>query len=50
MAGYLSDFDVVDDDFEYNGRPYRFEPNYTDEEFLERRMQKQREELSGTRR
>ena len=23
MAGYLSDFDDVDDDFEYNGRSYR---------------------------
>ena len=44
MVGYLSDFDEVDDDFEYNGHPYRFE--YTDEELLERRMQKQREELS----
>ena len=43
MAEYLSDFD---DDFEYNGRPYRFEPEYTDEELLERRIQKQREELS----
>jgi len=46
MAGYLSDFDDVDDDFEYDGRPYRFEPEYTDAELLERRMQKQREELS----
>ena len=25
MAGYLSDFDDVDDNFEYNGRPYRSE-------------------------
>ena len=25
MAGYLSDFDDVDDDFEYDGRPYRSE-------------------------
>jgi len=43
LGGYLSDFD---DDFEYDGRPYRFEPGYTvtDEELLERRMQKQREE------
>ena len=32
-----------DDDFEYNGHPYRFEPEYTDEELLEKRMQKQRE-------
>ena len=32
MAGYLSDFDDVDDDFEYDGRPYRFEPEYTDEQ------------------
>ena len=36
----------VDDGFEYDGRPYCFEPEYTDEELLERRMQKQREELS----
>jgi len=42
MAGYLSDFDDVDDDFEYDGCPYCFEPEYT--ELLERRMQKQREE------
>jgi len=39
MAEYLSDFD---DDFKYDGRPYRFEPENTDEELLERRMQKQR--------
>jgi len=25
MAGYLSDFDDVDDDFDYDGRPYRSE-------------------------
>ena len=25
MAGYLSDFDDVDDNFEYDGRPYRSE-------------------------
>ena len=42
MAEYLSDFDDVDYDFEYDGRPYRFEPEYTAEELLERRMQKQR--------
>ena len=44
MAEYSSEFDAVDDDFEYDERPYRFEPEYTDEELLERRMQKQREE------
>ena len=44
MAEYLSDFEVVDDDFEYDGRPYRFEPEYTDEERFERRTQRQREE------
>jgi len=44
LAEYLSDFDNVDNDFEYNGRPYCFEPEYMDEELLERRMQKQREE------
>jgi len=25
MAGYLSDLDDVNDDFEYDGRPYRSE-------------------------
>ena len=44
MLEFLSDFDDVDDDFEYDGRPYRFEPEYTDEDLLERKMQKQREE------
>jgi len=44
MAEYLTDFDDVEDDFEYDGRFYCFEPEYTDEELLERRMQKQREE------
>ena len=44
MLEYLSDFDDVDVDFEYDGRSYRFEPEYTDEELLERRLQKQREE------
>lgn len=44
MAEYLSDFEVVDNDFEYDGRPYRFEPEYTDEELFERRMRRQREE------
>ena len=44
MAEYLSDFDDVDDDFEYDGCPYCFKTEYTDEELLERRMQKQREE------
>ena len=43
MAGYLSDFDDVDDDFEYDGRPYRFEPDYTKE--LLCIMQKQREKV-----
>ena len=46
MADYLSDFDDVDDHFGHDGRPYCFEPEYTDEELLERRMQKQREELT----
>jgi len=44
MAEYLSDFDDVDNNFEYDGRPYHFDPEYKDEELLERRMQKQREE------
>uniref|UniRef100_A0A672HK02 Uncharacterized protein n=1 Tax=Salarias fasciatus TaxID=181472 RepID=A0A672HK02_SALFA len=30
--------------FEYDGRPYRFEPEYTEEEILERRLQRQAEE------
>ena len=44
MAEYLSDFDDMDDDFEYDGRLYRFEPEYTDEELMVRRIQKQRDE------
>ena len=44
MADYSSDFEDLDDDFEYDGRPYRFEPEYTDEELLERRLRRQREE------
>ena len=30
--------------FEYDGCPYRFEPEYTDEELFERRMQRERAE------
>lgn len=37
-----SDYDI--DDFEYDGRPYRFEPEYTDEEIMERRKQREAEE------
>lgn len=44
MAEYLSDVEVSDDDFEYDGCPYRFEPEYTDEELFERRMQRERAE------
>ena len=50
---YLSDFDDVDDDFEYDGHSYSFKREYTDEELLERRLQEQREEqlcCGGTRR
>ncbi|XP_061596553.1 E3 ubiquitin-protein ligase TTC3 isoform X2 [Cololabis saira] len=35
---------VDDDDFQYDGRPYRFEPEYTAEELTERRMRRQRKE------
>ncbi len=35
MAEYLSDVEVLDDDADYDGCPYRFEPEYTDEELLE---------------
>ncbi len=35
MAEYLSDVEVSDDDFEYDGCPYHFEPEYTYEELLE---------------
>ena len=38
MAEYFCDSEVVDDDFVYDGRPHRFEPEYTDEELVERRM------------
>ena len=39
MAGYLANDMDMDNDFEYDGRPYRFEPEYTDEDLEERRMQ-----------
>lgn len=44
METYFSDSEVGDDDFDYDGRPYRFEPEYTDEELAERRLRRQREE------
>ena len=45
MLEYLSDVEESDDDFEYDGRPYRFEPEYkNDEERFERRMQRERAE------
>lgn len=44
MVEYLSDFEVVGDDSEYDGCPYHFEPEYTDEELFEGRMQRQRED------
>lgn len=34
----------IEDNFEYDGRPYRFEPEYTDEEILERRLRREAEE------
>jgi len=36
-GGYLSG---LDDGFEYEGHRYRFEPEYAEEELLERRMQR----------
>ena len=39
-SGSESDFEL-EDDFEYDGRPYRFEPEYTEEEILERRRQRE---------
>ena len=48
MDEYLSDEDVVDENFEYDGCPYSFEPEFTDEELIERRTRRQREEqLAG---
>ena len=32
MAEYSSDSEFLEEDFEYDGRPCRFEPEYTDEE------------------
>ena len=37
MDEYLSDEDVVEENFEYDGCPYSFEPEFTDEELIERR-------------
>ena len=42
MNGYLSDEDVVEENFEYDGCPYSFEPEFTDEELIERRTRRQR--------
>ena len=44
MDEYLSDEDVVEENFEYDGCPYSFEPEFTDEELIERRTRRQREE------
>ena len=35
MAEYLPDFESEDEPFYYEGRPYLFEPEYTDEELLQ---------------
>ncbi|MDF4264894.1 hypothetical protein P3454_25805 [Vibrio parahaemolyticus] len=38
MADFLSDFHFVEKEFdfaEFDGRPYLFEPEYTDEELCE---------------
>ena len=44
MDEYLSDEDVVEENFEYDGCPYSFEPEFTDEELIERRTRRQRED------
>ena len=44
MAEYLSDVEESDYDFEFDGCPYRFEPEFTDEELHERRMRRERDE------
>lgn len=35
MAEYLPDYESEDEPFHYDGRPYLFEPEYTDEELLQ---------------
>ena len=35
MAEYLPDFESEDEPFHYDGHPYLFEPEYTDEELLQ---------------
>ena len=40
MDEYLSDEDVVEENFEYDGCPYSFEPEFTDEELIERRTRR----------
>ena len=38
MADFLPDFDFVEEEFdfaEFDGRPYLFEPEYTEEELCE---------------
>ena len=44
MDEYLLDEDVVEENFEYDGCPYSFEPEFTDEELIKRRTRRQREE------
>ncbi|MDG2555406.1 hypothetical protein P7M41_25755 [Vibrio parahaemolyticus] len=48
MADFLPDFDFVEEEFdfaEFDGRPYLFEPEYTDEELreIEERRRRERE-------
>ena len=43
MAEYLDDFDNVNDVFDFDGRPYLFEPDYTDVQISQRDFS-----LSGT--
>ena len=42
MDEYLWDEDVVEEDFEYDGRPYSLEPQYTDIQ-IRKRSQRSRE-------
>ncbi|MDF4419831.1 hypothetical protein P3392_23830 [Vibrio parahaemolyticus] len=48
MADFLPDFDFMEEEFdfaEFYGRPYLFEPEYTDEELreIEERRRRERE-------
>ncbi|MDF4395952.1 hypothetical protein P3390_24130 [Vibrio parahaemolyticus] len=52
MADFLPDFDFVEEEFdfaEFDGRPYLFEPEYTDKELseIEERRRRERERSTG---